>query len=259
VKIDLSTIFLVIVCIIPGLFALRGRNSVCPKSFESQGASSELGELVAFGIMTHGLLILFAGILMVLAGLVRYASPLSYYWKLDSWPAALWVQHHPTEACTNATLYIFLSFVLSHCLGVLNGIWRQKQFSLTTRLLAKSILLKRLGVTGLLGERPIIYEALNPQIDDLGKPALVFVELEMKGSLGYYSGQLSKFAIVRDEEPHKLVYMINVVFRKLPNESYVPVPGEGMMIDLADVLTMQVKQVFPDDTGSSSQVTSTSA
>jgi len=29
----------------------------------------------------------------------------------------------------------------------------------------------------------------------------------MKGGLGFYSGQLSQFAIVKDEDPHKPIFL----------------------------------------------------
>jgi hypothetical protein len=95
-----------------------------------------------------------------------------------------------------------------------------------------------------LGERPIIYEVLNPALDRDGTKS-VFVELEMKDGLGFYSGQLSQFAIVKDDEPHKPVYLIDVWYKKERNDDYVSVATDGIMIDLADAVTLLVKQVDP--------------
>ena len=57
------------------------------------------------------------------------------------------------------------------------------------------------GVAGPLSERPIIYEVLNPALDH-GATKSVFVEVEMKDGLGFYSGQLSQFAIVKEMRNH---------------------------------------------------------
>jgi len=146
---------------------------------------------------------------------------------------------------------VFISFALSHWLGLVYGVWRQSS-PITTALLAKATWLQRRGITGLLGERPIIYEALNPKIDSKGTPYLVFLELEMKDSGGFYSGQLSQFAIVRDEDPHKPIFLINAWFRKDVSDAYAEVIADGVMLDLADTMTLQVKQIARDlDSGSS--------
>ena len=97
-------------------------------------------------------------------------------------------------------------------------------------------------MTGLLGERPIIYEVLNPALDR-GTTQSVFVEVEMKDALGFYSGQLSQFAIVKDDEPHKPIFLIDVWFKQQRSDDYESVETDGIMIDLADVATLLVKHV----------------
>jgi len=95
------------------------------------------------------------------------------------------------------------------------------------------------NINGLLAELPIIYTVLNHNIDD----GVVFVEVEMKDALGFYSGQLGQFAIVKDEEPHKPIFLIEVWFKKERNDAYFPVETDGIMIDLADTVTLLVKWV----------------
>jgi len=67
----------------------------------------------------------------------------------------------------------------------------------------------------------------------------------MKDSAGFYSGQLSQFAIVKDEEPHKPIYLINALFTKNLSDAYQEVAADGVVLDLADVVQLQVKQVAP--------------
>ncbi len=65
----------------------------------------------------------------------------------------------------------------------------------------------------------------------------------MREGLGLYSGQLSQFAIVQDEEPHKPIYLIDVWYRKDRSMPYEQVEADGLMIDLADAVTLSVRQV----------------
>lgn len=65
----------------------------------------------------------------------------------------------------------------------------------------------------------------------------------MKNGLGFYSGQLSQFSIVRDEEPHKLIYVIDVWFKTERRGDYEQVETDGIMIDLAETATVLVKQM----------------
>ena len=244
-KIDISTVLLVILCIIPGLFAQKSRNLLCPRSFDPQGSSAELGELVALGISTHGVLVCIFAMALFVSGVCLHLVPGYFFHKLDSWPVSLWSASHPTEAILYATLYVFTSFAASHLLGVVYGFWRRQRSPITAALLHRSTWLKRRGITGLLGEQPIIYEALNPKVDAEGTAYLVFVELKMKDGAGFYSGQLSQFAIIRDEEPHRPIYLINALFTKVLSEPYHEVPGDGIVLDLADAVYLQVKQVAP--------------
>jgi hypothetical protein len=241
-KFDVSTILLAIVAVIPGLFAQRTRNQLVPRSFAPQGASAELAELVALGVATHGVLAFVSASVLFFVGWIHKGSPDYFFAKLDSLILSQWFSQHLVEACLIASAYAFISFFVSHWLGFLYGILRSNSF-FTTRLFSKATWLRKtFGVTGLLGERPIIYEVLNPALDSDGTKS-VFVELEMKNGLGFYSGQLSQFAIVKDEEPHKPVYLIDVWYKKERNDDYVPVETDGIMIDLADAVTLLVKQV----------------
>lgn len=241
-KIDVSTILLVVLCVIPGLFAQRSRNLVFPRSFVDQGTAAELGELVALGVSTHGLLILFGAFVLILLGLFHCFQPMHFFHQVDSWNIELWSVGHRTEALTLATLYVFLSFGVSHWLGLGYGAWRGKA-PITTAVLKSAKWLERFGVTGLLGEKPIIYEILTPSVDDTGTECTVFVEIEMKDGLGFYSGQLDQFAIVKDEEPHKPIYLIDAAYRRTLDDDYASLQGDGVLLDLADAAHVVVKQV----------------
>ena len=241
-KFDLSTILLIVVAVIPGLFAQRTRNQIVPRSFAPKGASAELAELVALGVATHGVLAFLLATILLFVGWFRKADPDYFFSKFDSLIASQWFSQHIVETSLIAFSYIFVSFFVSHWLGFIYGLLRLNS-PVTTKLFANATWLRKwFGVTGLLGERPIIYEVLNPALDH-GTAKAVFVEVEMKDSLGFYSGQLSQFAILRDEEPHKPIFLIDVWFKKDRGDAYESVKTDGIMIDLAEAANLLVKQV----------------
>ena len=181
---------------------------------------------------------------MLLFGVLRGHSTYLFQ-KLDAWDIGNWVTSHRSGALLLGTAYVFSSFGFSHWLGFFYGIWRFRS-PVTSAVLGKAKWLQKLGVNGLLGERPIIYEALSPDRRESDKLSyLVFVEIEMKGGLGFYSGQISQFSIVSDEEPHKLIYLVSAWYKPIRTEPYEPLDVSGVMLDLADSVQMRVKQVPP--------------
>jgi hypothetical protein len=109
-KFDVSTILLVIVAVIPGLFAQRTRNQLVPRSFATQGASAELAELVALGVATHGILAFLLATVSLLIGWIHKGHPDYYFSKLDSLIVSQWLSLHVVEACLIASVYLFVSF-----------------------------------------------------------------------------------------------------------------------------------------------------
>ena len=95
----------------------------------------------------------------------------------------------------------------------------------------------------LLTGRPIIYDALFPEEDRSGKSKLVFAELVLKDNGGTYIGQVEAFSITRDEEEHKLMYMIDVYRRGNSDGSFEKLSVDGMLIDLSEVMTLSVRQM----------------
>ncbi len=228
--------------VVPGLFAQRTRNQLVPQSFAPQGASAELAERIALGVSTHGLLAFLAALILSLAGWLLRGNYRCFFPKIDWLIAGGWCSQHIVEAFLVASGYVFVSFFFSHWLGFVYGVMRSNS-PITQRIFANATWLQRwFGITGLLGERPIIYEVLNPEQDH--REALsVFVEVELKDGLGFYSGQLSQFAIVKDDEPHKPIYLIDVWFKKDRGGEYKQIETDGVMIDLADAATLLVKKV----------------
>ena len=252
-RLDLPTLFIFIVAVVPGLFAQRTRNQLVPQSFAPQGASAELAELIALGVATQGILAFLAAAILSFTGWLLRGNYRYFFSKIDSLIASQWCSQHILEASLVASGYVFVSFFFSHWLGFLYGLMRSNS-PITRKVFAKAVWLQRwFGVTGLLGERPIIYEVLNPE-QDHGEAQSVFVEVELKNGLGFYSGQLSQFAIVKDDEPHKPIYLIDVWFKKDRGDEYESIKTDGVMIDLADAATLLVEKVDMKTEASAAEV-----
>lgn len=241
-RIDFSTVFLLIVLVIPGLFAKRSRNRLAPMSFAPKGATEELAELVTLGVLVHVLIILGLAAIMCLLGLLQTGHFDRNFNALSHWLKQVLLLHR-IEGFALASLYILFTFLVGYLLGLVYG-WLEVSSPITACLQKTGILrfLHRFGFQGMLSERPIIYEVLNPGFRPDGDTNLVFVEIELKNSAGFYAGQVQKYAIVRDEEPHKLVYIVDAWFKRNLADRYESSAANGILIDLADVLTLSVRQ-----------------
>ena len=239
-KIDLSTILFIALVVSPGLFALRSRSRLVPSLLRSKGATEEIAELVSLSLLTHSFLILLAALLAALFGVGLHQDALFFFREMDGWEIVSWSRLHGSAATLLVTAYLLLSFVLSHILGILYAAWELKG-DLTERLL-KLPGLQRFGFTGVLGEQPILYDLLSvsPGAD------AVFIEARMKADAGFYSGQIDQFAIVRDEESHRPIYLIDVFYKKDRDSEYEGVAG-GLLLDLADVTSLRIEQIKVTD------------
>jgi hypothetical protein len=226
-KIDFSTIFLVIFLVLPGLFSRRSRNSIVPRSLEAHGETEELADFVVQGVVVHLILGAIAAFLLGLVGAIVHHQIGYYYWTLDRGDMSSWSKVHSTETTVLFGAYVAISFLAGHILGWLLGKWRWS----------------RRVVPSFLKDLPIIYRVLAPRVAEDHSLSIVFVEAEMKDKAGFYSGQIADYAQAKDGEPHKIIYLIEVWFKQDREAAYSKVDAEGIMIDLADVATLKVDQV----------------
>ena len=85
-------------------------------------------------------------------------------------------------------------------------------------------------------EEPVWYEVLRQRTRD----ELTFVQVRMKAAGGFYSGELKKFAIVDDSERQKDIYLVNVFYSKSEQDNYVPLDGDGVLLNFGDIEAIQV-------------------
>jgi hypothetical protein len=102
-RLDLSTIFIFVIAVVPGLFAQRTRNQLVPQSFAAQGASAELAELIALGVATHGVLAFLAAAILSFTGWLLRGNCRYFFLKIDSLIASQWCSQHIVETSLAAS------------------------------------------------------------------------------------------------------------------------------------------------------------
>jgi hypothetical protein len=143
------------------------------------------------------------------------------------------------------TGYILLSFTTAYFAGFIHGgLQLKRPFRTMLERSAPSMkILNKIGIDAILEERPLSYEVFKPRKDERGNDLLVFLELRMRDDKGFYIGQLNKIGIVADEEAHKPVYLRFVKFRAVDKPDYEAIDGDGLWLDMADTLSVAIKQL----------------
>jgi hypothetical protein len=248
-EIDFPKVVLFVLAVLPGYFALWARRSIAPLSLHKKGATEELAEFLVYSALVHFVLITIVLCTAALLGMLYHRAALFFLKDSLSLPVSTIAENVVHLPASLLLIYVPLSFFCGWGIGLTRGLltmWRP-----FTRLAAwvginettpAGKLWLRLVGRFLLTGRPIIYDALFPEEDETGKSKLVFVELVLKDDGGKYIGQVEAFTITRDEEEHKLLYMIDVYKENSEDGSFEEMPTDGMLVDLADVVTMSVRQ-----------------
>ena len=217
--------------------AQRARYQVAPRSLEKIGPTEELAQFVVSGIVVH--LALTSAYFLYFAFCHRdYAEVLRDAYLRQSTEAFL-LSHH-----WFITLYLLLSFSAGWVLGFAQGVMSIKQplRNRATRFLSKFRL-------SLMINRPIVWSFFQAN----GQTERTFVQVEMADGKGFYSGQLYEYALVADEEPHKAIWIIKVYFKQVREGTYEPILGDGILLDLADAVAVEIKRIpaadVEEDTG----------
>jgi hypothetical protein len=247
--IDLSKVVLIILAVLPGYLARRGSDRVIPRTRREKGATEEVAEFLIFSVLAHFFLALLYGCFWMLAGLLYRSSAMFFIrWWLPLSPSELLKKFSELPSGYLA-IYLFLSLGIGWSLGLGRGLldawhtadWISEKLGIENSRAGRywTNHIERFLITG----RPIIYDALFPDLDDKGKRKDVFVELVLKENQGSITGRVTSFSIANDEESHKLIYLENV-YGKIPgNNQYEKLDADGMLVDIADAITLQIKQV----------------
>ncbi|MGA9071912.1 MAG: DUF6338 family protein [Terracidiphilus sp.] len=247
--IDLSKVVLFLLAVLPGYLARRGSDRVLPRTQRKTGATEEIAEFLIYSVIVHFVLTLIYCCFSMLAGYFYKHSAIFF---LGEWlklsPSDLLKRLYETPS-EYLAIYLCLSLMLGWFLGVNSGLI--ELWHLTERVFRLVVsensgagrifwrYFERFIITG----RPIIYDALFPDLDDKGKRKDVYVELVLKENQGSVTGRVTSFSIANDEENHKLIFLVDV-YRKMPGSGqYEKLDTDGMLVDIADAITLQIKQV----------------
>jgi hypothetical protein len=247
--IDLSKVVLIILAVLPGYLALRGSDRVIPRTQRKKGATEEVAEFLIFSVLAHSVVAVLCILFWMLAGLLCKHSALFFLHG--------WLQPAPAELLRKLggipagylAIYFFLALGIGWLLGLGRGLfdaWRPiEQVARKLGILDTPIghfwskYVERFLITG----RPIIYDALFPDLDEDGDPKQVFAEIVLKEHQGTITGRVASFSIANDEECHKLIYLEDVYQTKPGSSIYKKIDADGLLVDIADAITLQIKQV----------------
>jgi len=198
-------------------------------------------------------------IVALLVGLLNKHSTYAYFLAADRFDYVLWSAFHRSEATLAISTYICISIAAGYALGIVNG-WLNLNHPIL-RLIESSPRvtkhLQRLGIFSLLEERPLSFEMFTGEAVSRRTDLIYFLELQLRDEKGFVTGELVKFAIVKDEEPHRPILLRDAQFKHDRGDDYKPMEGDRILIDLADALLVQVSyreraQVLMDEQQQSS-------
>lgn len=233
-EIDLSRVIILLLAVLPGYVASLGSRTVLPRTQRKLGATEEVAAFVAISACVH--LLLFVVIFpfhrdwffLKPKEFLEGASAAGIVWQL---------------------VYLVTSLAVGWLTGWLAGLsgaghWNEK---IILKLGLDQSLLGRLWNRHVsrfeISERPIAYDALFPLLDEKGNPKTVFIKVELRNGRGIITGKVANFSILNDEEAHKLIYLRNVYQKTEQAISFEKMDADGMLLDLADALTVQIRQV----------------
>ena len=247
--IDLSKVLLIILAVLPGYLVLRGRARVIPNTQRKKGATEEIAEFLIFSILAHFVTVLFCGATWMLVG--QFSQGDAWHYTRN------WINFTPSGVLSALAkfpaiylaIYLIFSLGVGLLLGLLRGlfdVWHPidhiaKKLGIVNSALGRlwSQYVERYLITG----RPIIYDALFPEVDQYGVQKEVFVELVLKENQGSITGRLVSFSIANDEEIHKLLYLEDIYQKQVGAGLYAKLDADGMLVDLADASMVLIKQV----------------
>jgi hypothetical protein len=247
--IDLSKVVLIVLAVLPGYLALRGSDRVIPRTQRKKGATEEVAGFLIFSVAAHSAVAVLYILFWMLAGL--FCGHAALFFIGD------WLQLAPADLLRRLAaipagylaIYLFFALGIGWLLGLGRGLfdaWRPiEQVARKLGIVNTSIghfwsrHVERFLITG----RPIIYDALFPDLDENGEPKSVFAELVLKEQQGSITGRVASFSIANDEECHKLIYLEDVYQMKPGRFVYEKIDADGLLVDIADAITLQIKQV----------------
>jgi hypothetical protein len=224
-------ILIFLLAIVPGFIAQQARHSITPRSVQPRTVLEETGDYVLNSVFIHAFLLIAFRLVFSLfsPSLLREINDAIEQNKLLRWG---W-QHHYVVLFYYSTALLF-GVILGLARGTLS-LSQPLRNSLAGRAWVRRLLPKA-GVFSFLNEQPIWYEVLRQRSRD----ERTFVQVRMKGTGGFYAGELEMFAIADDSEKQKDIYLVNVFYSQTEQDDYTPLDGDGVLLNFGDIDAIQV-------------------
>jgi hypothetical protein len=234
---DITGLLIFLVFILPGLLAQRARRSLVPQSLKPLSTVAEVGEYVLSGVWVH-VFMLFAFWVWCWIFNRQYLEALTNSLSFGSFPNFLRAYR------AFVFYYLVASLVIGYSLGFVQGwlILRQPIRSWMVRQQSINRVLNTFGIPGFLQEDPVWYFVLKQQSAN----TMVFVEVEMKGGVGFYTGRLRSYGILDDSVKSKDFYLEGVYFKESRSASFAAVDCDGLLLNFEDVASIQVRKGEPE-------------
>ena len=236
---DVTGLLIFLLAIVPGIIAEQSRHLIVPRSLEQKGTIEQTGEYVINSLFIHAFfLIVFRVFLSWFDSSTLMALGQAITQKqLPDWG----LEHRHL-----LLLYVVLTLGGGYVFGFFRGVLALNQ-PIRTGLGGYrwfSLLLERLGVHSFLQTEPVWYGVLR----QTAKNELTFMEVRMKSDGGYYTGEVKSYGLVEDSQREKDFYLVNVYFRNTVQEEYRKLDVDGVLLNFADVLSIEIKKRPRDST-----------
>lgn len=222
---DVTGLLIFLLAIVPGFLAQQARALLVPRSLRTQSVLEETGNYVLNSILVHLLLL---GAFRAGLALAHNPAPAALGMAIDQKQLGPWAWEYRYLI----VFYLVASLALGFVIGVLRGIAERDRVIGTwlADIPWLSRLLVRLGVLTFLEEAPVWYEALKQKT----RYERTFVEIRMKESKGFYTGELKSYGIVSDSERNKDFLLVNVAYKATEAGQYVRMDADGVLLNFAD-------------------------
>jgi len=234
---DVTGLLIFLLAVIPGFLAEQTRHSIVPRSLQKKSAIEETGEYVINSLLIHFVL------LMVFQLILSWMNPSTLEalgQAVTQKKLAGWAWEHRFLVLA----YFVLSLIAGFFFGVLRGVLALNQpfrrklggFQWVSRLL------EGIGLYSFLQTDPVWYGVLR----QTSKDELTFVQVRMKGGGGFYAGELKSYGILEDSKREKDFYLVNVYFTKRDEDPYTKLDSDGVLLNFADVDSIEVTKRLRD-------------
>ncbi len=234
---DVTGLLIFLLAVIPGFLAEQTRHSIVPRSLQKKSAIEETGEYVINSLLIHFVL------LMVFQLILSWMNPSTLEalgQAVTQKKLAGWAWEHRFLVLA----YFVLSLIAGFFFGVLRGVLALNQpfrrklggFQWISRLL------EGIGLYSFLQTDPVWYGVLR----QTSKDELTFVQVRMKGGGGFYAGELKSYGILEDSKREKDFYLVNVYFTKRDEDPYTRLDSDGVLLNFADVDSIEVTKRLRD-------------